>query len=129
MMVKKSTALRLSRSVLHASMFCATYPPPPGSDPGYHDAHQLTASRVARVITGTAHTASVGQKDSTASALPKVVPGGVPAGWAAPSFDFSTSIPPTWFTATTASRMAPPASKKYCMASVAATPQKPDTTV
>src|SRR5438552_1253351 len=113
-MLKKRAAARASRSVRHASMFCTTYPPPPGSAPGYHDDHQLSPSSAASVIVGMTHTPApvAGQNERTASALPNVV-----------------AIPPTAFHATTASTIAPPISKQYCIPSVAATPQKPEITV
>ena len=34
------------------SMRCATYPPPPGSAPGYQVAHQFTAMYTKKVIIG-----------------------------------------------------------------------------
>src|SRR5438105_223800 len=128
-MLKNSAAARASRSVRHASMFCTTYPPPPGSAPGYHDDHQLSPRSAASVIVGMTQTPApvAGQKESTASALPNVVAS--PAGCAAGNFDSSTSIPPTAFHATTASTIAPPIPKQYCIPSVAATPQQPETAV
>src|ERR1043165_3916552 len=106
-------------------MFCATYPPPPGSAPGYHDAHQLSASRPAREIAGSAHTAwtFTGHNERIASADPKVTPAGEPDGGAAPTRDFIASIPPTAWTDTIASTIAPPISKRYWMPWFAATPQ------
>src|SRR5258706_15526675 len=123
-MLKKSAALRASRSLRQASMFCTTYPPPPGSEPGYHDAHQFRQSSAASVMVGTTQTPSpVGQKAIAAADVPKVVPGGEPAGWAKASFAFNTFTPPTALNATMASVIAPPISKMYCTPCVVATPQ------
>src|SRR3954447_2188639 len=123
-MLKNSAAPRASRSVRQASMFCTTYPPPPGSEPGYHDAHQFSVSSAASVMAGTTQTPSpLGQNDITAAEVPNVVPGGVPAGCMKPSFAFSTFTPPTALNATTARMIAPPISNKYCTPCVVATPQ------
>src|SRR5512141_1460569 len=96
-------------------MFCATYPPPPGSAPGYHDAHQETPRRVANVMAGRTHAASPdgGQTERIASADPKRTPGAAKAGCAAPILAFRDSIPPTAPTDTKASTIAPPISKRY----------------
>src|SRR5512138_1559074 len=106
-------------------MFCATYPPPPGSAPGYHDAHHDTPRSVANVITGRTQAASTdgGQTERMASAEPKRTSGGVNAGWAEPIRVFSASIPPTASTDTTASTIAPPISKRYWKPFAEATPQ------
>src|ERR1700760_2532035 len=113
-MLKKSAALRASFSVRHASMFCTTYPPPPGSEPGYHDAHQLRQSSAAMVMAGTIQMPSPeGQNDIAAADDPNVVPAGEPAGWAKASCAFSTFTPPTALNATTARMIAPPISNRY----------------
>src|SRR5881296_939839 len=106
-------------------MFWATYPPPPGSAPGYQDAHHETPSSVANVITGRTHAASTdgGQTDRIASADPKRTPGVANAGCAAPTRAFIASIPPTAPTETNASTIAPPISKRYCSPFADATPQ------
>src|SRR3954452_10031070 len=102
-MLKNSAALRAWRSSRQANMFCTTYPPPPGSEPGYHDAHQLSVSNGAMVMAGTIQTPSpVGQKDIAAADVPNVVPAGEPAGCAKASLAFSTLTPPTALRATTA---------------------------
>src|ERR1700737_2452283 len=95
-MLKKSAAPPPSRPFRLAEMFCTTYPPPPGSAPGYHDAHQLTPSSAATVIVGSTHMPlPLGQKASTSRACQKMVPGGAPAGWVSPSLEKSASPPPT----------------------------------
>src|SRR5688500_4511134 len=120
-MVKSNAAARASCSVLHASMFCATYPPPPGSEPGYQEAHQFNPRSAARVMIGTTQTPSpLGQKASAASADPNGTPDAV---FAAPSFASRLPRPPIAFQQTTASTIAPPISKQYCTPSATATPQ------
>src|SRR5437762_12513288 len=44
---------------------CATYPPPPGSAPGYHVAHQLTETYTRNVIIGIQAEPISGTKPST----------------------------------------------------------------
>src|SRR5437588_1264635 len=129
-MLKKSAAARASRSLRHASMFCTTYPPPPGSAPGYHDAHQFNPTSAASVMSGSDQASDpLGMIDRISRALPNVTPAGAPNGCAAPTRDFSASMPPTAPTDTIARMIAPPISKMYWSPSVAATPQYPDTTV
>src|SRR5688572_24150501 len=120
-MVKSNAAARASFSVRQASMFWATYPPPPGSEPGYQDAHQLSPRSAASVMMGTTQMPSpLGQKASAASAEPKGTPDAV---MAPPSLASSGPRPPIAFQQTTARTIAPPISKQYCTPSVTATPQ------
>src|SRR5437867_11507377 len=123
-MLKKSAAARPSLSLRVAEMFCTTYPPPPGSAPGYQVAHQLTPSSAASVMVGKTHAPlPLGQNASTSREWPKIVPAGAAAGCASPSFEYKTSPPPTARHDTTARTIAPPISKQYCNPCAAVIPQ------
>src|SRR5437667_8916302 len=51
-MLNQSVALSECCSFLAQKIRCATYPPPPGSAPGYQLAHQFTPSNIAKVRKG-----------------------------------------------------------------------------
>ena len=52
-MLNQSVAFIDSFSFFAASMRCATYPPPPGSAPGYQVAHHCTASGTMKIPAAT----------------------------------------------------------------------------
>src|ERR1700719_5035908 len=57
-MLNHSTENMPWRSSRALKMRCATYPPPPGSAPGYQKAHHWRPRYTAKVITGTVHRVS-----------------------------------------------------------------------
>ncbi len=93
---------------------CATYPPPPGSAPGYHVAHQLSEMYTRKVIIGIHAECRSGTRLS-ASPRPLVT------NWA-----FIAAMPPTAFTAKTANAMTIPILMTNCTMSVTSTPHRPD---
>src|SRR5947208_11143604 len=84
------------------NMRCATYPPPPGSAPGYQVAHQFSEMYTANVIIGIQTDPTSGMKLNADPLPPLCNP---LAASIAANFIFIASIPPTACTATTASTM------------------------
>src|SRR6267154_1661768 len=113
-MLNQSVASNEWRSSLALNMRCATYPPPPGSAPGYHVAHQFTETYTRNVIIGIHTEFRLGTRFN-ASPRPLDT-----------SFSFITSMPPTAFTANTASTITMPILITNCTMSVTSTPQSPD---
>src|SRR5579884_3476643 len=101
-------------------MRCATYDPPPGSAPGYDDAHQLTPTKTRKVVSGIQLAAPEGAKARIEPA---------PAAWCAASTcaspALSAAIPPTAATAATARTTAIDIFTTNCKRSVTSTDQKP----
>src|SRR5213078_2476830 len=102
-----------SRSVGAASIRCATYPPPPGSAPGYHVLHHCTASGTTRTAAAVLQSEKSGKSDSRP----------ITAGWAN-----SPDRPPTWGSrsATTAAVTDPTIAIKNWTKSVKTTPESPE---
>src|SRR5436309_1852136 len=94
-MLNHSVANRPSRSVFAEKIRCATYPPPPGSAPGYQLAHQLTPRYTNSVIAGI-HAESVDGKKVRREPPPA-------AASSARTFDSSIVRPPVARTAKYAS--------------------------
>jgi hypothetical protein len=117
-MLNQSVASTPSFSDLDEKIRCAMYPPPPGSAPGYHDAHQLTPRYTAMVMAGIHAALSRGSMASAASVEPYTPsrPASIP--W----------MPPTAWTAKTARMMAPAIASPNWKKSVTTTPQRPATT-
>jgi len=69
-MLNHKVASTPSRSLRAAKMRWAMYPPPPGSAPGYQDAHQFTPRYTAIVIRGIQAALSPGSIASAASVEP-----------------------------------------------------------
>src|SRR5438067_46282 len=104
-------------------MRCATYPPPPGSAPGYQEAHQVIETYTRNVIIGIQAEFRSGTKLKTDPCPP-------PLAWRAASiaasFVFIASIPPTAWTANTASAMTMLILITNRKTSVTNPPHKPD---
>src|SRR6267378_4870775 len=113
-MLNQSVAPSECFSFLALNIRCATYPPPPGSAPGYQVAHQFTEMYTRNVIIGI-HTEFKSGTRFSASPRPLEI-----------SFSFSMPIPPTAFTANTASTITMPILITNCTTSVTSTPQRPD---
>src|ERR1700681_3951158 len=107
-----------SFSVREAKMRCAMYEPPPGSAPGYEDAHQLTPMNTRNVVIGIQLASPPSGVKARIEPLPRFasVAGG-PL--------LSAPIPPTAATATTASTTAIVIFTMNCRKSVTSTDQKP----
>src|SRR5206468_5244070 len=112
-MLNQSVASIECRSSLALNMRCATYPPPPGSAPGYHVAHQFTDTYTRNVIIGI-HTEFKAGTRFNASPRPLEI-----------SFSYIMSMRPTAFTANTASTITMPILITNCTMSVTSTPQSP----
>src|SRR6266513_2417534 len=113
-MLNQSVASIECRSSFALNMRCATYPPPPGSAPGYQVAHQLSEMYTRNVIIGI-HAES--RSGTRLSASPRPLD---------TSFSFIASMPPTALTANTASTITIPILITNCTTSVTRTPQSPD---
>src|SRR5436190_16129501 len=100
--LNQSVASRECFSSLAENIRCATKPPPPGSEPGYHVDHQMTETYTRKVIMGIQAELRSGTK---LNADPTGPPATALARSTAPSFCFSSSMPPTACTANTASTM------------------------
>src|SRR5580704_12317124 len=111
------------------NMRCATYPPPPGSAPGYQLAHHCTPRYNTNVITGSVQSASVVHpkwKDGKKAVTdPVACPVCRTASSTCESCNFSEVIPPIFETATHASTMIIDIFKINWNRSVTSTPQSP----
>src|SRR5229473_140705 len=87
-------------SSLALNMRCATYPPPPGSAPGYQVAHHTTEMYTRNVSIGIQAEFRSGTKLNTDPAPPEARPR---ARSTSASLSFIWSMPPTADTAATAS--------------------------
>src|SRR6267143_1195141 len=106
-------------SSLAEKILCATYPPPPGSAPGYHDAHQFTAMYTKNVTKGIHVECKSGRNDKTdpveclfCSTTAREL--------------LSEDNPPAAPTAKTASRITIPIFKTNWKRSVQSTPHNPE---
>ena len=113
-MLNQSVASIECRSSFALNMRCATYPPPPGSAPGYQVAHQLSEMYTRNVIIGI-HAEFRSGIRLRASPRPLDT-----------SFSFMASMPPTARTANTASTITIPILITNCTMSVTSTPHSPD---
>src|SRR5438270_12535010 len=107
-----------SFSVRDAKLRCAIYEPPPGSAPGYDDAHQLTPMNTRNVVIGIQLASPPCGVNARTEPLPRC------ASIAAKPV-FSAPIPPTAATAATASTTAIVIFTMNCRKSVTSTDQKP----
>src|ERR1700684_1824307 len=111
------------------NMRCATYPPPPGSAPGYQLAHHCTPRYNTNVITGSVQIASVVQPrwKLGKNAVTSLVgwPVARTASFTCESCSFSNVMPPIFETATHASTMIIVIFKTNWNRSVTSTPQSP----
>src|SRR5271170_3666176 len=99
-MLNHSVASSEFFSSLAQNIRCATYPPPPGSAPGYHVDHQFIEMYTRNVIIGIHAELRSGTKLSTDPCPPCATP----RAWSsAASLSFNPSMPPTASTANTAS--------------------------
>src|SRR6266852_6289554 len=91
-------------SFLALNMRCATYPPPPGSAPGYQLAHHCIARYSANVITGSVQIASVVHPKWNEGKNERIEPVGCPVCRTAlsmlESWILRRVMPPTFATAT-----------------------------
>src|ERR1043166_6232787 len=113
-MLNHSVASIEWRSSLALNIRCATYPPPAGSAPGYQVAHQLSEMYTRNVIIGIHAELRSGMR-FRASPRPLDT-----------SLSFIASMPPTAWTANTASTMTIPILITNCTMSVTSTPHRPD---
>src|SRR6266550_6421805 len=113
-MLNQSVASIECRSSFALNMRCATYPPPPGSAPGYQVAHQLSEMYTRNVIIGIHAESRLGTR---LSASPRPLD---------TSFSFIASMPPTACTANTARTITIPILITNCTMSVTSTPQSPE---
>ena len=96
------------------------YPPPPGSAPGYDDAHQLTPMNTRNVVSGI----QLASPDGTKARIePPPLATCCASMCASPAL--SAAIPPTAATAATASTTAIVIFTMNCRKSVTSTDQKP----
>src|ERR1041384_4537519 len=110
------------RSSFAENIRCATYPPPPGSAPGYQLAHQFTARYVNKVIAGIHTESSSGKNESREPTCALEASSAV-------ILDFRASIPPTACTARIASTITMPILSTNWNRSVTSTPHNPDMVV
>src|SRR5579884_2974037 len=101
-------------------MRCATYDPPPGSAPGYDDAHQLTPTKTRNVVIGIQLASPDGTKARIEPPPLATCFASTPASPA-----LSAAIPPTAATAATASTIAIDIFTMNCRKSVTRTDQNP----
>src|SRR5206468_10652487 len=113
-MLNQSVASSEWRSSLALNMRCATYPPPPGSAPGYQVAHQLSEMYTRKVSIGIHAEVMSGTKLSTSLRPPST------------TFVFMASIPPTARTTNTARMITMLILTTNWNMSVTSTPHRPD---
>ncbi len=101
-------------------MRCATYEPPPGSAPGYDDAHHATPTNTRNVVSGIQLASPDGTNARIEPPPLATCLASIPARPA-----LSAPIPPTAITATTASTIAIDIFTMNCRKSVTSTDQKP----
>src|SRR5713226_8906853 len=118
-MLNHSVASSEFFSSLALNMRCATYPPPPGSAPGYQVAHQLREMYTKKVIIGI-------QADWRSGTKLRIDPCEPRTRSSASSFIFIAPMPPTAWTATTARTVTIVILITNWKRSVTRTPQRPD---
>src|SRR5947209_1804620 len=118
-MLNQSVASTEFFSSLAEKILCATYPPPPGSAPGYQDAHQFTAIYTKNVRKGIHVECRSGRNDKTEPVECLFCS-------TRTSDDLSEESPPDASTAKTASRITIPIFRTNWKRSVHNTPQSPE---